>query len=277
MKIAYCGYDFFSAGLRETLKANANVYRLFTVPNRAGINTSQYMHEIAREYQLPITEERITEQTIKQLAEEGCELLIAAAYNYKIPPLESANIKGVNVHPTLLPTGRGEWPLPWTILTDQKTTGITIHKLTQEYDAGDILCQKSITVDDDETLESLSAKLQLLAKDCLLETVKNFDEQWGNAKPQSGEVTLWGIPSNDQRTIDWQWPIDKIDRMCRAFGKFGCYATFDDQQWIVYQLKAWNQQHSYKVGDVVHKTSTEMIVAARDGLVSLVYFSKRTV
>ena len=275
MKIAYCGYDFFSASLHELLKAGANVYRLFTIPNRPGMNANQYINEIATEFQLPVSEERISEKNIEQLAEEGCELLITAAYNYKIPSLESTSIKGINVHPTLLPTGRGEWPLPWTILTEQKTTGITIHKLIDEYDAGDILYQQSIPVDDDETLESLSAKLQILAKDCLRETVNSFDELWENAEPQNGEVSLWGMPSNEQRSIDWQWPIEKIDRMCRAFGKAGCYATFDRQQWTVFQLKSWKQKHNYDVGDVVHKTSTEMIVAASDGLVSLVYFSKR--
>ena len=274
MKIAYCGYDFFSASLRELLNAKKNIYRLFTVPGRGGSNSNQYMMEIARQFDVPISEERITEDTVNQLADEGCELLIAAAYNYKIPPLDSINIKGINVHPSLLPRGRGEWPLPWVILTEQKTTGITIHKLTQEYDAGDILLQNSFSVDDDETLESLSAKTQIQAKKSLLEVVNNFDQMWETAEPQKGNVSYWGTPSKEERTLDWELGVEKLDRLCRAFGKFGCYATFDNQQWMVYLLKAWEQPHQYTVGEVVHKTSTEMIVAASDGLVSLVSFSK---
>lgn len=274
MKIAYCGYDFFSASLRELLEAGHNVYRLITVPNRPGFNTNQYMKQIAQEFDLPISEERITPKTVNELNSEACDLLVSAAYNYKIPPLETTNIKGINIHPTLLPQGRGEWPLPWTILTEQKETGITIHKLTDEYDAGDILFQESFSVDDDETLESLSAKVQIKTRPCLLEVINNFEGYWNKAKPQSGDVSHWGQPSVEQRTIDWQWPIEKIDRMCRAFGKFGCYANFDNQKWIVYQLKAWKQEHKHKTGEVAHKTSTEMVVAASDGLVSLVYFSK---
>ena len=274
MKIAYCGYDFFSAGLRELLSANKNVYRLFTVPNRSAANGNQYMMEIARQFDVPISETRITDQTVKELADEGCELLITAAYNYKIPPLESSAIKGINVHPTLLPQGRGEWPLPWVILTGQKVSGITIHKLTQEYDAGDILLQKDFTVDKDETLESLSAKTQMHAKDCLLEAVNDFDHLWDSAHSQKGDVSVWGNPPKEMRTLDWQLGVEDLDRICRAFGKFGCHAAFDGQQWMVYLLKAWKQSHTYTIGEVVHKTSTEMIVAANDGLVSLVYFSK---
>lgn len=274
MKIAYCGYDFFSASLHELLNANKNVYRLFTVPDRGAVNDNKYMTKIASQFKIPVSEERITEDTVNQLAAENCELLITAAYNYKIPSLESANIKGINVHPSLLPQGRGEWPLPWVILTDQKTTGITVHKLTQEYDAGDILLQKSFVVDEDETLESLSAKTQMQAKGCLLDAVSEFDQLWETAEPQKGHVSYWGNPPKEERTLDWQFSVKKLDRICRAFGKCGCYATFDDQQWMVYLVKAWEQPHQYKVGDVVHKTSTEMIVAASDGLVSLVYFSK---
>ena len=274
MKIAYCGYDFFSASLRELLNANKNIYRLFTVPNRGSSIGNKYMNEIAKQFDIPVSEQRITEETIEQLANEGCDLLITAAYNYKIPSLESTGIKGINVHPTLLPQGRGEWPLPWVILTEQKVTGTTIHKLTQEYDAGDILLQKSFSVDQDETFESLSAKSQMHAKTCLLETVDNFDHLWETAQPQKGDVSYWGIPPREERTLDWQFGVNRLDRICRAFGKYGCHATFDGQQWMVYLLKAWKQPHQFQVGDVVHKTSTEMIVATTDGLVSLVYFSR---
>jgi len=275
MKIAYCGYDFFSASLRTILDANKNVYRLFTVPNRGTSNTNQCIKDIATQFDIPISEERINEQTIQQLQEEGCELLITAAYNYKIPSLESSSIKGINVHPSMLPQGRGEWPLPWIILTQQQQSGISIHKLTQEYDAGDILFQHSFPVDQLECMETLSAKVQMHAREWLLEVINDFDNLWQNAKPQTGEVVYWGIPPREERTLDWQFNIEKLDRICRAFGKFGCYATFDEQQWMVYLLKGWKQSHNYAVGEVVHKTSTEMIVAANDGLVSLIYFSKQ--
>jgi len=274
MKIAYCGYDFFSASLRELLNAKKNIYRIFTVPNRAGANANHYVKELAQQFSIPVSEDRINEDTVQQLSDEGCDLLITAAYNYKIPSLESTGIKGINVHPSLLPQGRGEWPLPWVILTEQKSTGLTVHKLAEEYDAGEILFQKSFPVDEDETLESLSAKTQIHAKNWLPDVLNNFDQLWESAEPQKGDVSYWGNPSNEERTLNWQLGVDKLDRICRAFGKFGCYASFDGQQWMVYLLKAWKQSHQYTVGDVVHKTSTEMIVAASDGLVSLVYFSK---
>ena len=277
MKIAYCGYDFFHACLAELLLAGMDVYRVFTVPCDNRVNFNQYIYQLCEKNNIPVSEHRITEETIKQLQSEGCELLIAAAYNYKIPSLSAAKIKGINIHPTLLPIGRGIWPLPWTILTGQKQSGVSIHKLTEEYDAGDILLQRSFSVAPDERLESLSAKTQLLARNMILDVALNFEHYWGTAVAQSGDVSVWNYPPKEQRTLSWEKNVGELDRICRAFGKFGCFATFENNNWIVYGLSAWEQRHNFTIGSVVHKTNTEMIVAARDGLVSLLYFEPDSV
>jgi len=272
MKIAYCGYDFFYACLNGLLAAQHDVFRVFTFPCDNQYNFNHYIREICSHYNLPLTDRRLDETAITELKQEGCELIIAAGYRYKIPDLSQSAIRGINIHPTLLPTGRGVWPLPWTILTKQSESGVTIHKLNQEYDAGDILAQVSFPLSRDERLESLSAKVQLSAKALLKSVMTDFDRYWDNAKPQSGQANEWGMPDKLQRTLDWNMPIENLDRVCRAFGKFGCFATFDRQSWVVYGLNAWKQVHNYNIGSVVHKTNTEMIIAASDGLVSLLYF-----
>ncbi len=272
MKIAYCGYDFFYACLNELLAGQIDVYRVFTFPCDNRFNYNQYIREICNRHKLPMTDKRLDETTVTELEREGCELIITAGYRYKIPDLSKSAIKGINVHPTLLPAGRGVWPLPWTILTNQPQSGVTIHKLIQEYDAGDILLQESFPVTPDERLETLSAKVQLLAKDLLLKAITDFDHHWSRSQPQTGQASEWGLPEKFQRTLNWDLPIENLDRICRAFGKFGCFATFNQQDWVVYGLNAWKQTHTYAVGSVVHKTNTEMIIAARDGLVSLLYF-----
>ena len=272
MKIAYCGYDYFYACLNQLLADKHDVYRVFTVPCDNRYNFNQYVRDICKTHNISLSEERVDEAIIKELETEGCELLITAAYYHKIPSLSATHIKGINIHPTLLPVGRGVWPLPWAILTDQKQSGVTIHKLSQEFDAGDILLQKSFALTSDERLESLSAKVQLLAKDLLSRVVNDFDPYWNNACKQEGSDSHWGYPSRKQRTLDWNDGIKDLDRVCRAFGKFGCFANFDDKDWVVYQLTGWKQLHKHDLGSIVHKTNTEMIVAASDGLVSLLYF-----
>lgn len=272
MKIAYCGYDFFHACLSDLLVSRHDVHRVFSFPCDNRYNFNRYIRELCRQHSIPFSEQRMDENAVTELAAEGCELIITAGYRYKIPDLTAYSIRGINIHPTLLPAGRGVWPLPWTILTAQKYSGVTIHQLSGDYDAGHILAQRDFLVDVNERLESLSAKAQLLATDLLRSVMLDFGHYWHSALPQRGEVIEWGMPSKEQRTLDWHSGVADLDRLCRAFGKFGCFAFFEQRNWVVYGLTAWQYQHAYDIGAVVHKTNTEMIVAASDGLVSLLYF-----
>jgi methionyl-tRNA formyltransferase len=272
MKIAYCGYDFFSQCLQTLLSRGEDVYRAFTFECNNRFDFNQYLTEICQQHSIPLTDKPIDVDTLKQLQEEGCELLITAGYPHKIPDLTGTGIKGINFHPTLLPIGRSPWPLPWTILTGQERSGVTIHKLTPEFDAGDILLQEDFPLESNENLESLSAKHQILARTMLPRLMENFSEYWQNASPQEGDHSYWPRPTDADRTLDWNTTVSQLDRLSRSFGKMGCYGKFDGQYWLVYRLLAWPTHHHAGAGTVVHKTNTEIIVAAADGLVSLQYF-----
>lgn len=272
MKIAYCGYDFFSQCLQALLSEGHDVYRAFTFDCDNRFDFNQYLTEMCKKHAIPLSEQPISPADIKQLQAEGCELLITAGYCYKVPDLSGTGIKGVNIHPSLLPIGRGPWPLTGTILDEQTHSGISFHKLSTEFDAGDIVMQEDFALQTDDNLESLSAKYQLLARAMMSRLMNNFSDYWQNATPQKGNPSYWPRPSNVDRTLDWNTDVSQVDRVGRAFGKLGCYAKFDNQYWLVYRLVAWPAPHDAEPGTVVHRTNTEIIVAAANGLVSVQYF-----
>ena len=85
MKIAYCGYDFFSSCLRYLVQSEHEILKVFTFPCDNRINFNQYIYEICNEYNIPTTEQAISIESVKQLIEQGCELIITAGYRYKVP------------------------------------------------------------------------------------------------------------------------------------------------------------------------------------------------
>ena len=274
MKIAYCGYDFFHACLRGLIGEGHEICQIYTFPCDGQYNYNSYINDIASENNIPVTEDPVTEEDIKRLQQEGVECLITAAYPHKIPDLTVSTIKGFNVHPTLLPQGRGVWPLPWIILNQLNQSGVTLHKLTSQWDAGDVLMQQSFPVSDTEVLESLSCKVQLLARELLMQVMATFDAVWGEAKPQVGDVSMWPMPQIKDRYIRWDMNVAEIDLLVRAFGKFSALAVFDDVLWNIFDVAVWQEVHSYEPGTRVHMTNTEMVIAAADGLVCLRYFQR---
>jgi dTDP-4-amino-4,6-dideoxyglucose formyltransferase len=70
---------------------------------------------------------------------------VSALFGHKIPIELLSTLKGelINLHPSLLPIGRGADPIPWSII-DQQKQGITIHQIDSDLDTGQILFQKEI-------------------------------------------------------------------------------------------------------------------------------------
>lgn len=254
------------------MAAGYDVGHVFTQSCDNTFDFNNYIYDICDANNIGVSDKPIDDAQISRLEEEEYDLILTAGYRYKIPSLSNCKLRGVNVHPSLLPVGRGAFPLPWIILNELKQGGVTLHQLTENFDSGKILVQDAFPIASNEDLESLSAKCQLSAVKLVLDLLANFDEYWVNATSQGPRSSYWNYPTYSQRSLDWRNSVADIDRMCRAFGKAGCYARFDGKNWVVFSLTAWRQPHDYDVGCVVHRTNTETIIAASDGLVTLRYF-----
>ena len=84
-------------------------------------------------------------------------MLIVAGYPWKIPVSEK--IRQLNIHPAYLPIGRGSWPM---LVAIQRGTdsGVTLHKLSEQFDAGDILLQEKIKIEQEDHLVTLLEKIK---------------------------------------------------------------------------------------------------------------------
>ena len=270
-KIAFLGYDFFYSSIESLAKSGIKIGAIYTWQDCDNIyNFNEKVIKLANEVGAELKFDRITEKDIEELSKENYDLIISAAYPYKIPVVSSMP-PCINVHPSLLPNGKGPWPLPLIILKDLNVSGVTIHKINEEFDSGDILIQESFKVDENENLETLSCKVQICANKLLLKLVNDFSHYWDNSKPQSkGEY--WRMPTFDDRQLDWNKSVKEIDRISRAFGKFDSLATFNNTDWIVQDLSIWEENHTFIPGTVVHTTNKEVVIAALDGFVCLRFF-----
>ena len=274
MKICYLGYDFFYSCLEEIFKLeNIEVIKIFTFETDNKYNFNCNIEKIAKENDVPIKYSRITKEDIEQLIQEGCELLISAGYEYKIPVFPESKIKQINIHPTLLPIGRGPWPLPYIILKDLKKSGVTIHKISDEMDKGDILIQEEFEIQSNEDIETISCKSQIIAKKLIIKLIKNLDYYYKNATIQ-GKGEYWPFPTVEQMTFTGEMTINEIDRIVRAYGKMDSIVYVDGEEILVHDINYWREKHNYKLGKIVHKTNREYVMAVADGFLVLRYFEK---
>lgn len=234
-------------------------------------NFNTQIQEICRQHKIPTFFKKPDDTLLNELESQGVELIVSAGYPHKIPVNDS--IRGINIHPTLLPRGRGVWPLPWTILLQDKVSGVSIHKLSNTWDAGDVVQQIKFNILENETLESLSCKAGVAAVECLQKVLTNVDDAWNSATPQESEhASYWEMPSSEDRTIHLEQDIDTIDRVIRAFGTADSFVAFDNKHWFVQGATTWKEAHNHKPGTVVSHNSNLALLAAKDGYVCLTHY-----
>lgn len=89
------------------------------------------------------------------------DVILCFSYSMLIPQelLDLARVGAVNIHGGLLPRFRGANVLNWAIIEDVRETGVTAHFMTAEFDAGDIVFQETLAIEDTDTAATLKARL----------------------------------------------------------------------------------------------------------------------
>ncbi|MBE7022947.1 MAG: hypothetical protein E7412_00585 [Ruminococcaceae bacterium] len=220
MKIAYIGIDLFYTALESLVDCGCEIGEIFTCKTDNKTEFNLKIRNFAETRNIPCQMTRITLEDIERLKKSGCELAVCAGYYYKIPV--NTDFPIVNIHPSLLPVGRGSWPMPQTILKGLKKSGVSVHKIAESFDTGDILLQKEFNLDEKETLVSFMEKVYVLIPQMMDELVNNFEELWKKARVQTGDE-YWEAPSVSDMTVRENMTVWEADRILRAFLGYECY------------------------------------------------------
>ena len=154
-------------------------------------------------------------------AGERVDLMFAVSWRYMIPPeiYERPKFGTYVFHDSLLPTYRGFAPTVWAIANGEDHTGVTLFRIAEEVDAGDIVAQRRIAIGPDDTIAAvMSAVTQTYLQ--LLE--QNFAAlAGGTAKtaPQNhaaASFTCKRLPADN--AIDWTASTARIFNLIRATG-----------------------------------------------------------
>ena len=218
-KIAYVGIDLLFPVLEALVANGCEVIELFSCPTDNVTEFNTRITSYANSEGIPLKMERITGADLARLKEKGCQLLVCGGYYYRIPVTDA--IPMVNFHPSMLPEGRGSWPMATALLKGLKSSGITVHKIARGFDEGDILLQRSFPLDDNDTHKDYMNKVYANVPEMVSCLLSDFDEIWENARPQ-GKGEYWECPTEKDYTIRFDMTVEAADRVLRAFYGYEC-------------------------------------------------------
>lgn len=131
--------------------------------------------------------------------------------------LSAARLGGINLHGSLLPKYRGRCPINWALIYGEKETGVTLHHMTENADAGDIITQRRVAVSIEDTALTLFHKMTIASRELLKETLPLIKAGKAPRIPQdSRAATTFGGRRPEDGKIAWDQSATEIYNLVRA-------------------------------------------------------------
>lgn len=220
MKIVFFGsFQSYSVQVFEKLIKHFSVIAVITTPPKPA---GRHMELSPTEVQRFAVAHTLPVYPLESLAIipgkiDRPDFIVVAGYGKLIPSpwLDFPKVMAMNVHPSLLPQYRGAFPAEWAILKGEKETGVTLVKMSSEFDKGEIVAQQKIPIATDDTRETLYKKLYDLGGDLLVETLRHKI----TVRPQpTGDFFYARRLTREDGFVPWEEfkNIDSLDRKWRA-------------------------------------------------------------
>ena len=183
-KTWFIGTGEFSALCLENLvKKNFPLSKIITgLPTRSGRNSKlnvSKVEEFSNKLNLEVIRTgKLSENIdlISELQNQKPDLILVIDFGQiiKEPFLNSPKLGCLNIHPSMLPKWRGAAPIQRALLNGDNSIGVSVFRLVQEMDAGPILAQREIEINNSDSAKILYEKLSDLGTDLLIEGLNNF-------------------------------------------------------------------------------------------------------
>jgi methionyl-tRNA formyltransferase len=192
------------------------------------------VHETAIELGLPV----LTPKSVKKEADEilsalsayGFDLFVVVAYGKILPQaiIDAPPLKSLNFHGSLLPLLRGASPIEHSLLHGFRETGWTLQRIVPALDAGDIVAQTRVAIDESETTGTLYAKLTADLNLHGAQMLADYVDGKYTARPQDeAAATHCSKISAEDGRLNFEKPASEIFNRYRAFNpRPGVFAMF---------------------------------------------------
>ncbi len=182
----------------------------------------------------------------------------------------------LNIHGSLLPKYRGRTPHVWSIINGEYKTGITIHKMVEKVDAGDILLQKEIKINNNETgadiLRKYAQNYPILIKDVISKIISN--KKLVFVKQDERKATFFGKRTPEDGKIDWNWQRQRIYNWIRAQAKPypGAFSFINDKKIVIHKSRYSDFGYHYKDDNGKILNLNPLIIKTPNGALEILDF-----
>lgn len=245
MKIVFMGTPDFAVKALEALAARHEVVCVYTrEPQEAGRGkklTKSPVHEFAVAHGILVR----TPKTLRSAEAQAelkalqADISVVAAYGLILPQavIEAFPLGCINIHGSLLPRWRGAAPIQRAIEAGDNESGITIMKVVEKLDAGDMLLKGSVPITAETTGETLHDAMAGLGAELIVKALDNWQNL--HAEPQDERLVTYAAKIDKAESrLDFSMPAEVLERKIRAFNPYpAVYFEYGGERYKILRAK----------------------------------------
>ncbi len=200
------------------------------------------------------------------------DVLVTMAYGQIVPKevLDAPKIGAINLHGSLLPSLRGAAPIQRAIMNGDKVTGVTLMKMVEAMDAGEMYDKEEVAIDEDDNYTSLAEKISECASSLIVKDLLPYaNGELKGMKQDESQVTFAKKILPEDERLPLSLPVASLLSYIRGLSKTpGGYFLLDGKKLKVYEASLSSLPLSGRLGEIV-KCAKGVFDQANGGILSL--------
>ncbi len=285
MNLVFFGTGSFGLASLEVLASASSKHRVLAVvtapdkPKGRHLKSApSVIRQWAESQQIPILElkpDNSFGSILPSLRQLNADIFVVISFGALLPKsiLDLPKAGSFNVHSSLLPRYRGAAPIRWAILNRDSKTGVTVIRMTERLDAGDILLQKETDIGPEEDAVALENRLSGLGAKALLESLDLLEKKKALFIPQdeSKASTARKITKEDGHIV-WKKSPQSVTAQIRAMAGWpNAFSFHQGKRILVLEARPTHEISTSKPGVVaVSSIQGGIQITALGGSVELI-------
>lgn len=232
-----CNNPIALPAIRELL-FNKNIAALATLKRNKEMQ--HILSGIHAEFKTPVflLEKKGYEQQLQEIIEKNnIDVVLMMTFPFLInKKLLRLPAKGfINFHYGLLPQCRGPHPILWHLLRNDKEAGVTVHRVDENIDTGDVILQERILIEETDTYGLLQSKLAFLGAKLAIQLMKilSYGTIIPAVKQDESAANFYEMPGANRLTINWKtMSAQEIIRLVNACNPWNKAAGTSCNRWV---------------------------------------------
>jgi methionyl-tRNA formyltransferase len=274
LRVAFMGTpEFARPTLEALLAAGHHLAGVVTQPDRPAGRGGRAVRESAVKrtalaFRLPLwqgTAREVRQSLPAVLRDWKADVAVVVAYGVILPAevLRTPRLGCFNLHASLLPDYRGAAPIARAIMDGRRVTGVTVIRMDEGLDTGDIIAQREVPIGEEETAGSLHDLLSAVGAPLVVQALELV--AGGRVVPVRQPAACPTLASRlgpEDEVIDWGKPAEVLDRQVRALSPAPvAHAVFGGRRVKVWSVAVWPPPDAFRTSVAARSASPGEVVA----------------